>query len=76
MTKLTLANLIEAHNLMVSDLSNASGVNTLQVWAMVLEHRVRRESATAVIEALNLLCKTQYTLDDLSVALVEEDQRS
>ncbi|GCE47650.1 hypothetical protein KTH_25190 [Thermosporothrix hazakensis] len=59
--------LLERHHVSINDLARASEIEVLLVWAMYVGRPTTREDAQAIVQGLNRLCNTRYTLDDISV---------
>ncbi|HCI82264.1 MAG TPA: hypothetical protein DHW02_21530 [Ktedonobacter sp.] len=59
------------HSVNMYQLSQESGISSLVVWSLLTGRPVTKHEAQHVLDALNRLRHTQYTLSD--VALVLED---
>ena len=69
--KRTLYQLRIEHGANIYDLSQASGVSSFVVWSMLIGRPVTRENATEILNGLNKLKGTRYTLDEIEVRLIE-----
>ncbi|MBV9690694.1 MAG: hypothetical protein JO202_13410 [Ktedonobacteraceae bacterium] len=58
----------------IGHLAQVSGVAGSHVHAMLLNRGVRRSNAERILSAFNRLNNTAYTLDDIEVHLLEEEQ--
>ena len=60
------------HSVNMYQLSQESGISSLVVWSLLTGHAVTKDEAQCVLEALNRLRHTQYTLSDVDIALKEK----
>jgi hypothetical protein len=73
--KPTFPQLLAAHHIKIPQLAGISQIDILDVSAMYLEHPVKRNIAERVLEGLNTLCGTQYTLQNTALRLREGGKR-
>lgn len=69
MAKPTLADLMTQNHIYMGKLAHASGISSLIVREMFLGKPVSREDAKQIIEGLNKLCGTNYTMGEIAIPL-------
>ncbi len=69
----TLYQLRLEHGVNIYALSQASRVSSFAVWSMLIGNEVTREDAVKILDGLNKLKGTHYTLEDIDVVLTKED---
>lgn len=57
------------HSVNIYELSQASGIPSLVVWSLLIGQPVTKHEAQRVLDALNTLRGTHYTLEDVHVVL-------
>lgn len=71
--KRTLYQLRVEHGVNIYALAQASRVSSFAIWSMLIGNEVTREDASKILDGLNKLKGTHYTLADIDVVLTEED---